>query len=317
MKAAKRGQPQCPATGFDAPRGEQAGFHGKPSTRSSDRSVINTHILPAFGDLHLHDITPEAVQTFYAKLKETISPKSKEPYEEKTAWNIISTMRSIWNSALDWGYVQEKIFDHVRLKTRSTREGRCFSPAECVRILEAAPEPYCTFYWLAGEAGPRAGELCELRWPDFDFNGETGSILVKRSVWRGHVTEPKTKKGRRPIALSKALTTRLRAMCEAALDKTGLVFHTRNNTPWDPNLVVKRKLHPLLKSLGIPKGGLHAFRHFMGSTGSSIVGTSPALRDRLGHSSLAVTDKYAHRISEDDRLIAEGIAKVLRGRLAI
>ena len=40
-----------------------------------------------------------------------------------------------------------------------------------------------------------------------------------------------------------------------------LVFATRNGTPWDANLLVKRKLRPLLRDLKIRECGLHAFRH--------------------------------------------------------
>jgi hypothetical protein len=50
-----------------------------------------------------------------------------------------------------------------------------------------------------------------------------------------------------------------------------LIFATRNGTPWDANLLVKRKLQPILKSLGIRRCGLHAFRH-----------ANETLMDRLG-----------------------------------
>jgi hypothetical protein len=46
-------------------------------------------------------------------------------------------------------------------------------------------------------------------------------------------------------------------------NERGLLFATRNGTPWDANLVVKRKLYPLLDSLGIERGGLHAFRQYL------------------------------------------------------
>src|SRR2546425_8576699 len=43
-----------------------------------------------------------------------------------------------------------------------------------------------------------------------------------------------------------------------------LLFATRNGTPWDQNLLLKRKFRPLFRALGIhvPRGdGFHAFRH--------------------------------------------------------
>ena len=45
--------------------------------------------------------------------------------------------------------------------------------------------------------------------------------------------------------------------------KAGRVFEARNGSPISGNNVLKRVLHPLLKRLGIPKAGLHTFRHLV------------------------------------------------------
>jgi integrase len=67
--------------------------------------------------------------------------------------------------------------------------------------------------------------------------------------------------------------------------------------------VVKRKLYPsaLLDSLGIPRGGLHAFRH-TNSTLMDRLGVPPKVRQqRLGHSDPSLTlGVYTHVASEDD-----------------
>jgi integrase len=91
-----------------------------------------------------------------------------------------------------------------------------------------------------------------------------------------------------------------------------LLFATRNGTPWDANLLVKRKLRPVLERLGIPGCGLHAFRH----TNSSLMdrlGTPLKVRQqRLGHSdprlSLGV---YTHVAGEDDARIAAHLGEIL------
>jgi integrase len=80
-----------------------------------------------------------------------------------------------------------------------------------------------------------------------------------------------------------------------------LLFATRNGTPWDANLLVKRKLYPLLDSLGIERGGLHAFRH-TNSTLMDRLGVPLKVRQqRLGHSDPSLTlGVYTHAASEDD-----------------
>ena len=81
-------------------------------------------------------------------------------------------------------------------------------------------------------------------------------------------------------------------------NEKGLLFATRNGTPWDANLLVKRKLYPLLDSLGIERGGLHAFRH-TNSTLMDRLGAPLKLRQqRLGHSDPSLTLARIHARGE-------------------
>ncbi len=95
-------------------------------------------------------------------------------------------------------------------------------------------------------------------------------------------------------------------------NERGLLFATRNGTPWDANLLVKRKLYPLLDSLGIQRGGLHAFRH-TNSTLMDRLGVPLKVRQqRLGHSDVSLTlDVYTHIQSEDDIRFAEQLDGIL------
>jgi integrase len=91
-----------------------------------------------------------------------------------------------------------------------------------------------------------------------------------------------------------------------------LIFVTRNGTPWDPNLLVKRKLQPILKSLEIRRCGLHAFRHanetFMDRLGVPL----KVRQQRLGHSDSRLTlGVYTHVASEDDVKIAGQLGRIL------
>ncbi len=182
---------------------------------------------------------------------------------------------------------------------------RCFSLDEVQRILSAADEPRRTFYWLAAETGMRASELCALRWQDLDLNA--GWVVVRRKAWRGKIGEPKNRR-RRQFAISRQLALRLSEMYAVRKQWTDLVFHCRRGTPWETNMLVKRKLQPLLKRRGVKRAGMHAFRHFNSSRMNRISAPSGLVRDRLGHSSLAVADRYTHAVSEDDRLIAQRLA---------
>jgi integrase len=92
-----------------------------------------------------------------------------------------------------------------------------------------------------------------------------------------------------------------------------LLFATRNGTPWDANLLVKRKLYPLLDSLGVERGGLHAFRH-TNSTLMDRLGVPLKVRQqRLGHSDSSTTlDTYTRVDSADDVRFTEQLDGILR-----
>jgi hypothetical protein len=95
---------------------------------------------------------------------------------------------------------------------------------------------------------------------------ERCAVNVRQSAWRDKVQTPKTVNSIRQFAISAKLSSHLRTYLSGwQHNRLNLVFATKNGTPWDQNLVVKRKLHPLLESLGIRRSGMHAFRHTNGS----------------------------------------------------
>ena len=87
-----------------------------------------------------------------------------------------------------------------------------------------------------------------------------------------------------------------------------LLFATRNGTPWDQNLLLKRKFKPLLKGLGIqlPRGdGFYILRHGNATLMSSFGAPQKLRQARLGHDGSPVTESvYTHVISEDGKRVA-------------
>ena len=75
--------------------------------------------------------------------------------------------------------------------------------------------------------------------------------------------------------------------------------------------VRKRKFHPLLKRLGIPQCGFHAFRHG-NATLLHQIGSPMAVRlKRLGHADAQTTMGYPHVVTADERRIADDLGRIL------
>jgi integrase len=70
---------------------------------------------------------------------------------------------------------------------------------------------------------------------------------------------PKTENAIREIDIDETLTEILRIFIGER--RAGRLFQSRTWTPLAHGNLRKRVLYPLLEQLGIPKAGLHAFRH--------------------------------------------------------
>ena len=273
----------------------------KPSTQANLRSHLRKYVTPFVGRLAVRDVRPETVQQFISGIKAN----------PKTVRNIYVTLQMLWKSARAWQYVAHDALDGVVLPKRRKPRRFFFTQEEVSRILGTAEEPYRTFYWLAAELGLRAGEICGLRLEDLDL--EVGQVHVRQSAWRGKLQEPKTENATRSFAISPNLIEHLRRFIQKwRPNPSGLLFASRNGTPWDQNLLVKRKLHPLLEKLNIQRCGLHAFRHFAASMMDRLNTPLKLRQQRLGHSDAEMTlGVYSHVAREDDLRIAAQLGEIL------
>jgi hypothetical protein len=116
------------------------------------------------------------------------------------------------------------------------------------------------------------------------------------AVWNGREQSPKTRNAIRQIDIDCALADLLKQ--HLAGRTTGRVFQARNGSLISGANILKRVLHPILRRLGIPKAGLHAFRHSR-VTMLRKRGTPADLQKLwIGHSSLRTTDRYSHTDQE-------------------
>ena len=291
----------------------------KPSTQATIRSQIRKYLVPFFGDYQMRAIQTEDLQRFLSGVR--ASPK--------TVRNLSATFQMMWKSARAWGYVANDVTVGIVLPKKRRPRTRSFTLEEVQRIFSAGDfcvwprkgkrtvlikaEPYRTFYWLAAETGLRAGELCGLRVCDLAL--QAGRLEVRQSVWRGRVQSPKTENAYRTLALSSDLVEHLgKFVLKLTPNERGLLFVTRNGTPWDANLLVRRQLRPLLSALGIAPGGLHAFRHANASLMDRLRVPVKVRQERLGQSDPRMTlGVYTHVASEDDFRIASQLGKIISG----
>lgn len=272
----------------------------KRSAQSSEKSHIKKHLLPRWGSLAMKQIEadPEAVQAWVSGLK----------VEPKTQKNIVTTARLMFDTAREWRYVTYNPFDKLRLRPRGLSEDEFALSLEQIRsIINMAPLPWKTLYWILGETGIRAGEVLALGFEHIDLTDP--QIRIRRKVWRGEFETVKSRKGIRDFAISAELAEHLKEV--AGGRKHGLLFADTEGNPVTYDHALKEVFQPFLEGLNIPRCGFHAFRHGNATLMDQLGVPMQTRMNRLGHEKPVTTLGYTHAVSEDDRVAADGIGKLL------
>jgi integrase len=289
---------------------QQVGQLLKPSTANVALSHLRCHLVPAFGRLRLDQIELEEVQVFVTKLAKT--------HGRHTVTNILSTLFTVMKAAKKWGYqvTEARRADLVIPNDRPSRPGRFFLPEQVKAILALAKEPWKTVFSVAAMTGLRPGEVLGLSVDDLDF--KTRQIFVRRSVWYGRVHTPKSKSSIAPVPMPETLAAILAKFLESwTPNEQRLLFVNRVGRAHSANKVVQRKLWPILDALGIPRCGMHAFRHSLGTALSSTGASVKTIQTQLRHASSAVTlEKYVHPIPWEQREALEKAIGYLRSDVA-
>ncbi len=198
---------------------------------------------------------------------------------------------------------------------RDSSANRFLSLDEMKRLIEAAPEPYKTYLWILAETGVRPARSAHFPSEIFCSNKVPSK---SRKAWHGKIQTVKSLKGNRLCEVSPQLVEHLRQYVRQwRPNQLGLLFAKKNGTPWDTDVVRKRKLYPPLEKLGIPRCGFHAFRHGNETVMDQESVPMAVRQTHLGHSDARTTMLYSHVVSEDGRRFAARLGDLLTKYFAI
>ena len=127
--------------------------------------------------------------------------------------NIHATLRPALAVAMRWGYVVRNAADTVDLPKVITPEMQVWSPEQLRAFLQYVRADRLFVVWmLFATTGMRRGEVAGLRWNDVDLQAGQVKVVKPRVAvrFKVHVSEPKTLKGKRWLALDPATVAALR-----------------------------------------------------------------------------------------------------------
>ena len=180
------------------------------------------------------------------------------------------------------------------------KEVRCFTDDEMRQMIANAPEPLSTILAVTAVLGLRIGETLALRVSDIDFKRKIVRVRQSVDAATRDVQAVKSQASSADLPLPSQLATRLYAFLRKHEGK--MLFVNRRGRPFSANKLREKQLHPLLKKLGIPRGGFHSMRH--GAASSLLAdGATPAVVQRqLRHSDPRITlGIYGHVVGNQQR----------------
>lgn len=210
----------------------------------------------------------------------------------------------------------------LRLPTPQRRLIKNFDRAEAKRVLKyvrkeiIAGKPRRVSVALALMAGLRIGEVCGLRWEDFDFKRRT--FVVQRTVNIFHDKEmggtdmvvgpPKTSAGYREVPVHPILMKLLRLAYGKIEQLDGYVL-TGTDDPAAPR-ATRESFDRFSERNNLTKINFHGLRHTFATILIEAGVDVKAVSDILGHANVATTyDLYVHPSAEAKRL---GVMRAFR-----
>lgn len=201
----------------------------KPATIRGYDSVIERHLLPAFGNQRMDRITAEHIRRFFKEKQEATSEKTSRSLSKKTLINTLRLLNSIFNFAMVIELLVKNPCKAIKLPRAPKREMDFLRPEEVRAFLGAfTDEEMRCLFTTAVMTGMRRGEILGLQWDDVDFKGNV--IRVRRSISNGEIQLPKTEKSRRAVQVGPTLLKTLRAHKLRTGTRSSFVFTTKNGT---------------------------------------------------------------------------------------
>ena len=228
---------------------------------SSIEAALNKWILPAIGDLSLGNVHNITVKPLVTKMKKSLSARTVNKYVEYIEQVVASLKDGKTGEPVHPRKWDVKEMDLPVIKSKEQRRPALKLHAVNQLVSESEGDEQ-TLYVLLAATGMRISEALALESKHFVNNCHT--IQVNQQVDRDRpriIKYLKTDAGFREVDLCTAVGEYLQAFINR---RDGLLFETRNGTPYLHNNLEQRWLTPRLQAMGIDEKGMgfHAFRRF-------------------------------------------------------
>lgn len=259
----------------------------------NDRANLKNNILPCLANLKLHNIAPQHIESCLYEMQKrglTNSTLNRNLDVIRAILNYFQKRGAIYHnpvSAIERPKIEPKIFSFW-----NGQEIRVFLEYTKQKYWDTPQYATFLFYMIALNCGLRQGEALALKWSDIDF--EIDTITVSKT-FSGHTRKIKNSTKSHKIRYV-PINMSLRRVLEEARSRrggSGLVL-TWSGTVIDPHNLRQRYFQKDIKESGVTPIRIHDMRHTFASHFAMNGGDLYALQRILGHSTIRMTERYAH-----------------------
>ena len=281
---------------------EHMAFSIRESTKERYRNYIG-YIKPHLGHRPVSAITTAEVQKMYNKLKESGRQRCHPTMGHQLSDSTVRSIHMMLHETMEYAIREHMILKNptegTTIPKAAAKEMQILTEAQIQTFIETIKKDslWYDFFYLELMTGLREGEICALKWSDFD--AAEGKLHISRTLHRGGTTgDPKTYGGTRSITLPKSVADMLRERKQTA--KSEWIFPN----PLKPENAVTgqaayNRLKKILKDCNLPDIRFHDLRHTF-ATQAVAGGVDPkSLSQLLGHTKASFSlDRYTHVTTE-------------------
>lgn len=254
------------------------------SSQANYARYLRVHIVPICGDVKLRDVKADHANRLVANLRQA-------GHVPKGINMILGVLLTLLNDAVEWQYLARNPLARFRPVKEPELHFDYWSAAEVQQFLNGSlHDPLAPLFLVAINTGMRRGELCALKWDRVDL--VRNQLTISRSLSRYGLSET-TKSGRKryvPIS-SVVKDVLLKLMRE---QRGEFVFCDEKGLPIDAHHLC-RVFHRSQRRAGFTRMiRFHDLRHTFASHFMMNGGNIYDLQKILGHSTLEMTQRYAH-----------------------
>lgn len=282
----------------------------RPTTFTRYRGTVEKHLKPYLGNKKLSQLTSKDIQRLYERLAKEGRQDGQGGLSSGTIRGIHSVFHGAMKAAQQASLIARNPTEELEPPKFRYRDKQILTDEQLDVFMKVITEDeiWHNFFYTEITTGLRRGEICGLRWEDFDE--VNGTLKVRRTVHieKGgkRVTwDTKTSAGTRTITLPSSTTELLRQCRQSTLSDWIFPDPLKPEEPTNPGSAYSR-LKTLLRKAGLPSIPFHALRHTFATHALSSGVDAKTLSGILGHTRAGFTlDTYTHATGDMQKRAAE------------